>query len=219
MKISHAMLTMAAVAFCAWPGASLAIAKTPLETLPAPDKEALRVCTLTQLPGIHGASTEVSSAATADATWFMVERVRDEPAANFAAALSSSWSLFASDDAPELIARSHTLKPLCAKRWPASQRDYPVTLPTDDFDRAGICAGNASVLHGMAKTFEDSKLLAVTERVINWNSTITTDEAMTQHGFGGSDAGTKAIAAWLLAGHSLGNPITILAACNDLVPQ
>jgi hypothetical protein len=212
-------LTVAVMLATGPTAASFAQAATRIAELPEPDNEALRVCILSQLGGVTPNSPTAFSEITGDLTWFMFERVRNEPDANLVGSMNSSWLNLRSDDAEDLIAQSAVLRPLCAKRWPASQRDRIVKLPTDEFDRAGVCLGNASVLQGAAKASGESQLLVVTKRVIDWYSKSLSDTAMTQHDFGGDQGPTKAITAWLRAGHELGNPNTILATCNSQIPH
>lgn len=212
-------LTVAAVALSSIVAVPLARAAAPLTALPKAGDEALRVCILARLAGMDPDSPTDTFAATADVTWFVMERARNEPTSGYVEAINSGLSKLRLDDAREIMAQAAVLNPLCAKRWPASQRAMKVKLPSDSFDRPGICLSYASLLQGMAQAGKEPVMLAETRRIIDWNQKSLSDAVLAKHGFGGDDGSVRALAGWLRAGHALGNPASIVAACGALVPR
>ena len=219
MKRMISALVVAAVALSSLVAAPLAQAAAPPTALPQADDEALRFCILARLAGMNPDSPTETFTATTDVTWFVMERARNEPDSGYVEAINSGLSKLRVDDVREIMAQAAVLNPLCAKRWPTSQRAKKVNLPSDGFDRAGICLSYASLLQGMAQAVKEPVMLAETKLIIDFNKNSLPDRVMIEHGFGGDDGAVRALAGWLRAGHALGNPASIVATCGALTPR
>ncbi|MFM5895717.1 MAG: hypothetical protein ACKOQM_14980 [Novosphingobium sp.] len=190
-------------------------ASDSLASLPVADNDALRVCGLLPLSRIETADPEERVALTADATWFIMEQEKDTSVEAFMASVKERLrSDLASPDLPRILESIETLAPLCAQRWPFSQRSYPVALPVSQFDRAGICAMAGAMLSGMARNGRAPATYAAAQVVISHTTSILSEKALVKHGFKLRPGSTAIGSAWLKAGHRIGNLNTILTACS-----
>jgi hypothetical protein len=186
----------------------------PITTLPVADSAALRVCELVPLGAIGAADAEGRIALTADSSWFIMEQEKNTPDEAY---MSSVKERLRSDlegpDVSSIMASAETLAPLCAERWPVSQRSYQIVLPGAQFDRAGVCGMTAAMLSGMARKGNATVTAEAAQRIMAEVKPILSKEALIAHGFRILPGSTAIGANWLKSAHCLGNLNSIFAAC------
>jgi hypothetical protein len=186
-----------------------------MTTLPAADNDSLRVCELVPLSAIGTADAEGKIALTADATWFIMEQEKDTPDEAYMTSVKERLrGDLEGPDVSRIIASAETLAPLCAERWPLSQRIHPVVLPKSKFDRAGVCAMAAAMLSGMTRHGDTPAIAKAAQRIIAEVTPILSKKALIAHGLKMRPGSTAIGANWLKSGHRLGNLNSVFAACS-----
>ena len=109
------------------------------------------------------------------------------------------------------------LVPQCDRRFPLARSTAPVRLPSDPFRRDMLCFGTLSVLQGAAEEIQkgggDSGLTKIQAALKPLTDRLT-DEDLKKRGLDADDAFIKALGNEMIGSLSIGNVLTIAAACG-----
>lgn len=109
------------------------------------------------------------------------------------------------------------LAPLCDRRFPIARGTAPARLPSDSFRRDLLCFGMLSVLQGaaeeIARNGSDSDLAKIRAALSPLTGKLTDDE-LKKRGFSSDGAFLKALGDEMIGSVTIGNPMTIAAACG-----
>jgi hypothetical protein len=154
---------------------------------------------------------------TSQFTYLAMQSAKAKPGTGSFFDQLNTLSAQAGAGSPVTPEQARLLAPLCDKRFPLARSDAPARLPSDPFRRDMLCFGTLSVLQGAAEEIEkgggDSGLKKIQAALAPLTDKMT-DEELKKRGLGADDAFLKALGTEMIGSLTIGNPLTIGAACG-----
>ncbi|AQR72915.1 hypothetical protein [Sphingomonas sp. LM7] len=185
-------------------------------TLEADTAKAAMKCA--QVVAIAGANVDSPMRLTSQFTHLSMQAAKAEGASESFFARLQALSEEASKGTVPTPEAAKQLAPLCHARFPLARSTSPVRLPADPFKRTMLCFGTLSVLQGAAEEIsKESGDTAVLTRIKAGLAPLSdklTDDELKKRNLGSDASFLKALSDEMIASVSIGNPISVAAACG-----
>lgn len=184
-------------------------------TLEADNAKAAMTCA--QAVSIADSPTKSPLQLTSQFTYLAMQSAKAKPGAGSVFDQLNALSEQAGKGVSITSEQAKALAPLCDRRFPLARGGAPARLPADPFRRDLLCFGTLSVLQGaaeeIAKNGSDSDLTKIRAALSPLTDKMT-DAELEKRGFSSDGAFLKALGDEMIGSVTIGNPMTIAAACG-----